>query len=139
MAGNYRRNSKLELRRPGEGAINLWDVLNKLVGYAIILGILFVVFLFFLPVLKEVRIFEKQAADKRQQLMAAETHQKRLLEEVELLKHDPEYNERIARERMGLARSNEVIFRFPPLPKPVPSTPAARDNAKPGQKSAANQ
>ena len=37
-----------------------------------------------------------------------------LREERRLLKDDPEYFEKVAREKMGLVRENEVIYKFVP-------------------------
>ncbi len=35
-----------------------------------------------------------------------------LLEEIERLKHDPDYLERVAREKYGMLRKNEQVFDF---------------------------
>ena len=46
--------------------------------------------------------------------MLEEEHQK-LLEEKRLLEEDPDYLEKVAREKMGLIREGEVIYHLTPV------------------------
>lgn len=119
-----RHGSRLHLRAPGESAINFWDLLNKLVRGAVVACGLVLAVVFFLPVVNHVRNFQRRHDEMKATLQQEQQIQQKLVQEVQALQHDPEYNERLAREKLGLARPNEVIFRFPPLKKaetPVPS------------------
>ncbi|MBI5379673.1 MAG: septum formation initiator family protein [Nitrospirae bacterium] len=49
----------------------------------------------------------------QQEVEALEREHARLRQEVEDLKTDPQTIERIARERLGMAREGEIVFQFP--------------------------
>jgi cell division protein FtsB len=62
------------------------------------------------------------------EIIRQETLEKQQRQEIEALKNDPSYVERTARNKLNLAKPNEVIFRFEPtqppvLPPPPQSTP----------------
>jgi len=114
---NKKGVSRLHLRSPGMSSFNFWDVLNRVLRWLIVAFLLALSILFFLPVLKNVQRFEHSYNAKKDELVREEGRQRKLKQEVDLLRTDPEFNERIAREKLGWAKQNEVIFRFPPLPK----------------------
>ena len=63
---------------------------------------------------------------KRDQLLALlraeQQAQIDIKNEIELIQRSPHYLERIARDRLNLAKPGEVIFRFDPYPT-IPSRP----------------
>ena len=99
----------------------LWARIQSL-GFLVFIGIVAcgVGLLMFLPQLqrRHVMQLEMQRLDaeiiRQEQL---ETQQKR---EIEALKSDPAYVERTARNKLNLARPNETIFRFEPMPGSAP-------------------
>ncbi len=117
MAGNskYRTQSKLHLNRRGEGAINLMEWLTKAVVLSIAAAVIVLTFVIFAPIIKDVRNYERILSSKKEALLLEENKMKDLTREVELLRTDHDYNERVAREKLGLAKPHETIFRFPPL------------------------
>ena len=62
--------------------------------------------------MQEKRSKNTQYEEKIRQL---KEKQVRLLEERRLLEEDPEYLEKVAREKMGIAREGEVIYRITPI------------------------
>lgn len=117
MAGNskYRTQSRLRLVNPGESAINFMEWLTKAVVTSIAAAVIVLTVVIFAPIIKDVHAYERNLNEKKI-LLAEETEKMKSLErEVELLRNSPGYNERIAREKLGLAKPGEMIFRFPPL------------------------
>ncbi len=73
-----------------------------------------VLLLIFVPSLKkiwELKNTNRQYEGKIKQLI---TNNKDLIEEKRRLEEDPVYLEKVAREKMGVARKGEVIFRLKP-------------------------
>ncbi len=62
---------------------------------------------------------EREAEKLSREIQKIDVENRTLAEQVKGLKSDPQLIERIAREEMGLARPNELIFRLPPR-KPAP-------------------
>lgn len=54
----------------------------------------------------------KKRAELENQIKELENENKRLRSEIKLLKEDPFYKEKYAREEFGLARPDEYIFRY---------------------------
>jgi len=59
---------------------------------------------------------EKQQVQR--QMEAIKDENMKLVREVDALKNDRRYLESIARRDFGMVRRNEVIYQFPPSPKP---------------------
>lgn len=117
MAGNFknRKISRLNVHQPGESAINFWELVNKAVVLSIGAAVVILTFIIFIPVIKNVRDFERTLVEKQTLLDQEQKRMNILNREVELLRTDRDYNERVAREKFGLAKPNETIFRFTPI------------------------
>jgi cell division protein DivIC len=106
--------------------------------------------IFFLPSYTQMQDLKHKNREYEQQILDLTKKNMKLKEEKRLLKDDPEYFEKVARERMGLVRENEVIYKFVPVeqmnekpqpptaPKPVaavaaPKAPAAKPVVQPKQ------
>lgn len=50
----------------------------------------------------------------KKEISRIETDNRQLRKDVEALKTDPDYIEALARERLGLAKEGEIIYRFQP-------------------------
>ena len=74
----------------------------------------FVVFLIFLPSYSKMQDIRQKEQEYTAQVEDLEGKIKQLEEERRRLKEDPEYLEKVAREKMGLIRENEVIFKITP-------------------------
>jgi cell division protein FtsB len=70
----------------------------------------------------------RQIQDLQQQIQRLNEDNRRLAEQVNSLKSDPQEIERIAREQMGMARPGEMIFRLPPR---TDSSPESAGNPEP--------
>jgi len=74
-----------------------------------------IVLLIFLPSYSELQDLRKKNADYVQQIEDLKQERIQLLEEKRLLEDDPIYLEKVAREKMGLIREGEVIYRITPV------------------------
>ena len=65
-----------------------------------------------------IRIFkaERQKDALEEQLVALQEEQQELRAEIERLKHDKDYWEQLAREKLGMVREGELIYHLPPEP-----------------------
>jgi len=74
----------------------------------------FVLFVF-LPSYSELQDIRKRNADYVLQIEDLKRERIKMLEEKRRLTDDPIYLEKIAREKMGLIREGEVVYRITPL------------------------
>ncbi len=96
---------------------HLWFRLHSF-GFVVCAGLVALgVALMFLPLLKQRRDLQRQADQLGRELVRQETVEREQLAEIELLRNDRAYVEKIAREKLNLARPNETLFRFEPRPE----------------------
>lgn len=67
---------------------------------------------FFLPSYTQMQDLRQKNADYEHQIQELTKKNAALKEEKRLLRENPDYLEKVARERMGLVRDNEVIYKF---------------------------
>ena len=70
---------------------------------------------YYIPLIKKSRAFEHELEAKQLALKQEEELNTRLKREIELLKKDPEYVEKVVRDKLGYAREEETIYRFKSL------------------------
>ena len=79
------------------------------------------VFLLFLPSYAKMQDLKFKNALYERQITELEKMRIDLIEEKRMLEEDPEYLEKVAREKMGLIKENEVIYKITTaeaVPKP---------------------
>ncbi len=74
-----------------------------------------VVLFVFLPSYSELQDLRQKNADYVQQIEGLKKERLELLEEKRLLEEDPVYLEKVAREKMGLIREGEVVYKITPV------------------------
>ena len=98
---------------------SFWAWLQSL-GFLVFAGIVGLgVVLMFVPVLKSRHDMQLEIARLDNEIARQESLEKKQRAEIEALKADPVYAERTARNKLNLARPNEVIFKFEPVPTPT--------------------
>lgn len=90
--------------RPEGGRLNLWP----LALIVLILGFAFLGDRGILHMLK----LSGQKASLEQKLVDAETQNKKLRVEIDSLRNDRRYIERVARTELGMVRDDELVFQF---------------------------
>jgi cell division protein FtsB len=70
---------------------------------------------YYVPLIKKTRLFENELEKKQAALREEEELNSRLKREIKLLKEDPDYVEKVVRDKLGYAREGEGIYRFESL------------------------
>jgi cell division protein FtsB len=70
---------------------------------------------YYIPLIKRTRAFERELQAKQLALQKEEETNARLKKEIDLLKKDPEYVEKVVRDKLGYGREGETIYRFDSL------------------------
>lgn len=123
------------LRRKGGG--NVWAKLAQITQWLVIAVVFAALFACFLPVIRQV---QKLQDDKRKQagaIAAAQAENRQWNRQIDLLRTNPEYIERIARDKLNLGKTGEIIFRFDPYPPPAKggaSSPGAPSQPAPASR-----
>jgi len=74
----------------------------------------FVILMIFLPSYSKLQDLRQRNADYAVQVRDLKQENTRLVEEKRRLEDDPVYLEKVAREKMGLAREGEVVYKMIP-------------------------
>ena len=97
----------------------LWARVQSL-GVFVFVGIVgFGVVLLFVPLLHQRHAMQQDIARLDREIEEQDALEKKQRTEIEALKNDSSFVERTARNKLNLARPNEVIFRFEPPPPPA--------------------
>ena len=72
------------------------------------------VFIYFLPSYTKMQDLKQKNWDYQQQIKILQAKNAQLLKEKKLLENDPEYVEKVAREKMGLIKEGEVVYKIVP-------------------------
>lgn len=104
---------------------NIWATLVQVTQVLLILAVITAMVLCFLPVIQTTQRLKAEKAEVAHEIENAVDKNHRLQQELDLLKKDPAFIERRARDKLQLARPGEVIFRFDPYQS---STPANGNN-----------
>ena len=95
---------------------NLWARVQSL-GFFVFVSIVGCgVVLLFLPLLHQRHEMQQDIARLDRELEQQDALEKKQKTEIEALKSDSSFVERTARNKLNLARPNEIIFRFEPAP-----------------------
>ncbi|HUI05550.1 MAG TPA: septum formation initiator family protein [Verrucomicrobiae bacterium] len=94
----------------------LWARLQALGFFVFVAIVGFGIILLFVPLLHQRHVMQQDIARLDQEIEQQDALETKQKTEIEALKTDPGYVERTARNKLNLARPNEVIFRFEPPP-----------------------
>ena len=80
----------------------------------ILFAVAFVILAIFLPQFSRVQDIRERDRENQQRITNLLKENDRLTEEQRRLEDDPEYLEKVAREKMGLIREGEVVYKLMP-------------------------
>lgn len=103
--------------------MNIWQNLNRLVMFLLLLAGLLGVIVWYLPVIKNNEALRKEILNLSGQVRQEEELAKRLDAKVRAFRNDSKTVERIVREKLGFAKPGETMIRF----VDSPATPGLRD------------
>jgi cell division protein DivIC len=111
--------SAVPLRQRPNG--NVWAQLVQWTKWAVVLAASALLLLCFLPVFQKAQGYKEDKEKVKQALAAEQDRYRQLAREFELMKTNKEYVERVARDKLNLGKTGEMIFRFDPYPPAAPA------------------
>lgn len=92
--------------------LGIWNKLTKVVVGLIVLAVLLLIARHDLPLIQENERMRREIYRLEAELQKSEQLSKDLKADIDALRNDPKTVERLAREKLGYARTNETIIRF---------------------------
>lgn len=103
--------------------MTIWDKLTKVVFGLVCLAIVLLVVFSYVPLVRQNTRMRQELLGLETALEQAREQNRSLLQSIKAMQTDPSTVERMAREKMGLAKPGETVVRFEP-----PPTNAANSN-----------
>jgi cell division protein FtsB len=92
--------------------LGIWDKLTRVVIFLLFLAGLLGVFFWYLPLIEQNQRYRKHILSLDAKIQEQERIARQLKSSIDAVQNDPRTLERLARERLGYARTNEVVIRF---------------------------
>ena len=92
--------------------LGIWDKLSKLVLCLLFVAGLLAVFFWYLPLIQKNQRYRKEILALDARNAEQESVKRQLKASIDSLQNDPKAVERMAREKLGWARTNEMVVRF---------------------------
>ena len=91
-----------------------WDKLSKVVVLLLVVALVVFAFLRYLPLIRTNQNYRKELMAFDARVAEQERLGRQLRASMESLQNNPKAIERLAREKLGWAKSNEMVIRFEP-------------------------
>ena len=95
--------------------LGIWDKLTRVVIFLLFIAGLLGVFFWYLPLIEQNQRYRKHILFLDMKIQEQERFASQLKQSIDAVQNDPRTLERLARERLGYARTNEVVIRFEPV------------------------
>ena len=92
--------------------LGIWDKLSKLMVFLLFVAGVTAVFFWYLPLIQKNQRYRREIIALDGRVEEQEKISKQLKTSIDSLQNDPKTVERIAREKLSLARTNEMVVRF---------------------------
>ena len=93
---------------------SIWDLLTKFVLFLLFIAAGVAIFFSYLPLIQQNQRMRRDILVLDNEIRSEERHKKSIKAQTDAILNDPRTVERLARERLVYARSNETIFIFEP-------------------------
>ena len=90
----------------------IWDKLTRLVIFLLFIAGLAAVFFWYLPLIQQNQRYRKDILLLDGKIEEQERVSRLLKSQIDAVQNDPRTLERLAREKLGWARTNETVIRF---------------------------
>ncbi|HTY88999.1 MAG TPA: septum formation initiator family protein [Candidatus Acidoferrum sp.] len=94
--------------------LGIWSKLTKAVVGLLVLALLLLLGMWHLPLIRQNERLRREILRLDGQLQQEEARSKKYQADIEALRNDPQTVERLIREQLGYARTNETVVRFEP-------------------------
>ena len=92
--------------------LGIWDKLTRVVIFLLFVAGILLVAMWYLPLIKKNENYRKEILRLDTLIQAEKEANKQMRIAIEALNRDPKAVERLARERLGYAKTNEIVVRF---------------------------
>ena len=92
--------------------LGIWDKLSKLVIFLLFITGLTWVFFWYLPLIQKNQNYRKRLLQLEAEYAQQEKIDRQLRSRIDAVQNDPKTVERLARETLGWAKTNEVVVHF---------------------------
>jgi len=92
--------------------LGIWDKLTKAVIFLLLVAGLLGVFIWYLPLIRQNQRYRKEILALDQKIQEQDRISRQLKASIDAVQNDPRTLERLAREKLGYARTNETVVRF---------------------------
>jgi cell division protein FtsL len=92
--------------------LGIWDKLSKLVLFLLFVAGVLCVFVWYLPLIQKNQRYRKEIISIDTKIAEQEKQGRQMRSAIDSLQNDPRAVERMAREKLGWARTNEMVVRF---------------------------
>lgn len=99
--------------------LGIWDNLSKGVIFLLFVAGLLALFFWYLPLIQQNQRYRKEILALDNRVAQEERVSRQLKSAIDAVQNDPRTLERLAREKLGYARTNETVIHFegPPAPR----------------------
>jgi cell division protein FtsB len=92
--------------------LGIWDKLTRVVIFLLFVAGILLVAMWYLPLIQKNENMRKEIVRLDTLIQKQEETGKQLRTSIEALRRDPKAVERLARERLGYAKADEIVIRF---------------------------
>jgi len=92
--------------------LGIWDKLTKALVFLVILAAMVAVAVWYLPLIKQNERMRQEILRLEGEIIKKKELARHNKASIEALRNDPKTVERFAREKLGLAKIDETVFRF---------------------------
>lgn len=92
--------------------LGIWDKLTRLVAFLLFAAALLAVVMWYQPVIEQNENIRQHIMRLEEKIVVQQRVKAQLEQTIQSVQTDPETVERLAREKLGLARPDETILRF---------------------------
>ncbi len=96
--------------------LGIWDNLSKGVIFLLFVAGLLAVFFWYLPLIQQNQRYRKEILGLDLKIQEQERLSRQLRASIDAVQNDPRTLERLVREKLGYARTNETVIHFLPPP-----------------------
>lgn len=94
--------------------LGIWQKLTRLMALLLFLAGMLAIVFWYIPLIQQNERMRQEIQKLQIQIKAEEQATRALEERIRNIRNDPKTVERLARERMGYAKSNETVIYFEP-------------------------
>src|SRR5215470_1818532 len=92
--------------------LGIWDKLSKIALFLLFIAGMTWVFFWYLPLIQKNQNYRKRLLELEGEIAGQEKLSRQVKANIDAVQNDPKRVERLVRETLGWARTNEVVVRF---------------------------